>query len=64
MIEYMLTVFDVSVINAAGDLVLQQQLIGSTSGLDIRHLTAGVYIITVFSEGELKSRKTIVKRDL
>jgi len=63
MIEYMLTVFDVSVINAAGQLVLQQQLIGSTSGLDISGLAAGVYTVNVFSEGELQSRKKIIKKD-
>jgi len=59
----MLTVFNVSVIDAAGQLVLQQQLVGSTSGLDLSELACGIYVVNVFSEGELQSQKKIVKRD-
>lgn len=61
MIESMLSVFDVLILTVEGQLVLQQQLIGSTSGLDLNGLDAGTYIVKVFSEGDLKSLRHIVK---
>lgn len=63
MIEYMLHIFDVLILDAEGQLVLQQQLIGSTSGLNISALKAGVYVVKVYSDGELKSPNHVIKRD-
>jgi hypothetical protein len=63
MIEYMIHIFDVSIIDSEGKLISRQQLMGSTSGLNISELDAGIYVVNVYSGGELQSTSRILKRD-